>query len=160
MMEGIPPERGMWSGDDIYFMKLALEEAEKADSKDEVPIGAVLVMDGLLVARGHNRPITSHDPSAHAEIAALRSAGEWLRNYRMPGATLYVTLEPCLMCFGALIHARVARVVFGAADPKVGVSLLSREIDSARLNHTLNLEGGLLEAECREQLQGFFRRRR
>lgn len=150
----------MWSGDDIYFMKLALEEAEKADRKDEVPIGAVLAMDGKLVARGHNCPITSNDPSAHAEILALRSAGEWLRNYRMPGATLYVTLEPCLMCFGALIHARIDRVVFGAPDPKVGVSLLSRDIAKARLNHTLAFEGGLLEAECREQLQAFFKRRR
>ena len=114
----------MWSGDDIYFMKLALEEGEKADRKDEVPIGAALVLDGKLVARGHNCPVGSHDPSAHAEIMALRSAGAWLHNYRMPGATLYVTLEPCLMCFGALLQARVERVVFGAPDPKVGVSQL------------------------------------
>lgn len=160
MMEGYPPELGMWSGDDIYFMRLALEEAEKADTKDEVPIGAVLVLDGLLVGRGHNCPVSSNDPSAHAEISALRSAGAWLRNYRMPGATLYVTLEPCLMCFGALVHARVARVVFGASDPKVGVSRLFSEIDNARLNHTVAFEGGLLEEACREQLQSFFRRRR
>ena len=150
----------MWSGDDIYFMKLALEEGEKADRKDEVPIGAVLVLDGQLVARGHNCPVTGHDPSAHAEIMALRSAGAWLHNYRMPGATLYVTLEPCLMCFGALIQARVARVVFGAPDPKVGVSRLNGYLRDANLNHKLGFEGGLLEAECREQLQGFFRRRR
>lgn len=150
----------MWSGDDIYFMKLAMEEAEKADRKDEVPIGAVLVMDGKLVARGHNCPISSHDPSAHAEIMALRSAGEWLRNYRMPGATLYVTLEPCLMCFGALIQARVERVVFGAPDPKVGVSRMTEELGRANLNHRLEFQGGLLEGECRGQLQGFFQRRR
>ncbi len=150
----------MWSGDDIYFMKLALEEAEKADGKDEVPIGAVLVADGKLVARGHNCPVSSHDPSAHAEIMALRSAGAWLRNYRMPGATLYVTLEPCLMCFGALTLARVERVVFGASDPKVGVSRLHEELARVNLNHRLAFEGGLLEEGCREQLQAFFRRRR
>ena len=150
----------MWSGDDIYFMKLALEEGEKADRKDEVPIGAALVLDGKLIARGHNCPVSAHDPSAHAEIQALRSAGSWLHNYRMPGATLYVTLEPCLMCFGALIQARVERVVFGAADPKVGVSQMLDELGQLNLNHRLKFEGGLLEEECREQLQAFFRRRR
>ena len=150
----------MWSGDDIHFMKLAIEEAEKADRRDEVPIGAALVMDNNLVALGHNCPVDSNDPTAHAEVMALRSAGAWLRNYRMPGATLYVTLEPCLMCFGALIQARVARVVFGAPDPKVGVSRLNGYLRDANLNHKLAFEGGLLEAECREQLQGFFRRRR
>ena len=150
----------MWSGDDIHFMKLAIEEGEKADRRDEVPIGAALVMDNNLVSLGHNCPVDSNDPSAHAEIMALRSAGAWLRNYRMPGATLYVTLEPCLMCFGAQVQARVARVVFGAPDPKVGVSRLVRTLRDANLNHKLVFEGGLLEAECREQLQGFFRRRR
>lgn len=150
----------MWSGDDIYFMKLALEESECAERKDEVPIGAVLVLDGKLVARGHNRPVTSHDPSAHAEIMALRSAGQWLHNYRMTGATLYVTLEPCLMCYGALLQARVARVVFGAFDPKVGVSQWVDAMKDAKLNHRLDFQGGLLEEDCRERLQGFFRRRR
>ena len=150
----------MWSGDDIHFMKLAIEEGEKADRRDEVPIGAALVMDNNLVALGHNCPVDSNDPTAHAEVMALRSAGAWLRNYRMPGATLYVTLEPCLMCFGALIQARVARVVFGAPDPKVGVSRLNGYLRDANLNHKLAFEGGLLEEECREQLQGFFRRRR
>jgi len=101
----------MWSGDDIYFMKLALEEAEKADSLDEVPVGAVIVNEGCLLGRGHNHPVKLNDPTAHAEVLALRSAGAWTKNYRMTGATLYVTLEPCLMCFGALIHARVGRVV-------------------------------------------------
>jgi tRNA(adenine34) deaminase len=150
----------MWSGDDIYFMKLALEEAYQADKLDEVPIGAVLAQDGQLLAAGHNCPVSSHDPSAHAEIMALRSAGAWLRNYRMPGATLYVTLEPCLMCFGALVQARVGRVVYGAPDPKVGVSRLASALQGANLNHRITFEGGLLEAECREQLQGFFQRRR
>jgi tRNA(adenine34) deaminase len=150
----------MWSGDDIYFMKLAIEEAEKADRRDEVPIGAALVLDNNLVSVGHNCPVDSNDPTAHAEIMALRSASAWLRNYRMPGATLYVTLEPCLMCFGALLQARVARVVFGAPDPKVGVSRLGKYLREANLNHKLEFDGGLLETECREQLQGFFRRRR
>lgn len=150
----------MWSGDDIYFMKLALEEAEKADRLDEVPIGAVLVLDGKLVARGHNSPIRRNDPTAHAEIQALRSAGEWLHNYRMPESTLYVTLEPCLMCFGALVQARVARVVFGASDPKVGVSQIQAQLERVNLNHRLQWQGGLLEDECRAVLQAFFQRRR
>jgi tRNA(adenine34) deaminase len=150
----------MWSGDDIYFMKLALEEGEKADRKDEVPIGAALVLEGKLIGRGHNCPISSHDPSAHAEVMALRSAGDWLRNYRMPGATLYVTLEPCLMCFGALVQARVERVVFGASDPKVGVSQMLDELGRLNLNHRLEFQGGLLEEACRGQLQAFFRRKR
>lgn len=150
----------MWSGDDIYFMKLALEEAEKADRLDEVPIGAVLVLDGKLVARGHNNPIRRNDPTAHAEIQALRSAGEWLHNYRMPESTLYVTLEPCLMCFGALVQARVARVVFGASDPKVGVSQIQAQLERVNLNHRLQWQGGLLEDECRAVLQAFFQRRR
>jgi tRNA(adenine34) deaminase len=153
-------KRSVWSGDDIYFMKLALEEAEKAERLDEVPIGAVLVLDGKLVARGHNNPIRRNDPTAHAEVLALRSAGEWLHNYRMPESTLYVTLEPCLMCFGALVQARVSRVVFGAPDPKVGVTQWRELIEKTRLNHRFDLEGGLLEEECRSALQEFFRRRR
>lgn len=150
----------MWSSDDLYFMKLALEEAEQADRKDEVPIGALLVLEGRAVARGHNCPISQNDPTAHAEVRALRSAGEWLKNYRLPGATLYVTLEPCLMCFGALVHARVERVVFGARDPKVGVTQWQDFLAHASLNHRFSLEGGLLEDESRALLQAFFRRRR
>jgi tRNA(adenine34) deaminase len=150
----------LWSGDDLYFMKLALEEAEDADQQDEVPIGAVLVMDGRIMGRGRNSPVSQNDPSAHAEILALRSAGAWLHNYRMPGATLYVTLEPCLMCFGALLQARVARVVFGAPDPKVGVTQWHDLVAQANLNHHFEVQGGLLETECREMLQGFFKRRR
>jgi tRNA(adenine34) deaminase len=150
----------MWSGDDLYFMKLALEEAENADGEDEVPIGAVLVVDGKLAGRGRNCPIGQNDPSAHAEIQALRSAGQWLRNYRMPGATMYVTLEPCLMCFGALVQARVGRVVYGAPDPKVGVTQWVELLQRANLNHHFEIQGGLLEEECKAVLQQFFRRRR
>lgn len=150
----------MWSSDDIHFMRLALEEAERADRLDEVPIGAVLVMDGRLVAVGHNSPVCLNDPTAHAEIGALRSAGAWLRNYRMPDSTLYVTLEPCLMCFGALVQARVSRVVYGAADPKVGVSRLQGLLEKTNLNHRFEWQGGLLEEECRAVLQAFFQRRR
>lgn len=149
-----------WSEEDLYFMRLALEEAECAHWEGEVPIGAVLVHEGVVVGKGHNCPISRCDASAHAEIMALRSAGEWLRNYRLSGSTLYVTLEPCLMCFGALTHARVRRVVFGASDPKVGISSLKVILDTARLNHEIILEGGLLQAECRERLQSFFRGRR
>ncbi len=150
----------MWSGDDLYFMRLAMEQAEDAERVDEVPIGAVLVLHGQVMGKGHNSPITKHDPSAHAEIQALRAAGDYLKNYRLTDATLYVTLEPCLMCFGALIQARVARVVFGAPDPKVGVSRLLPTLADARLNHSFTLEGGLLEEECRAQLQCFFQARR
>jgi len=150
----------MWTGDDLYFMRMALEAAEEAERADEVPIGAVLVQAGQIIGRGCNCPITQSDPTAHAEIMALRSAAEWLRNYRLTGSTLYVTLEPCLMCFGALIHARVERVVFGASDPKVGVSRLQDTLAQARLNHQIRMEGGLLEEECRAQLQAFFKRRR
>jgi len=151
----------MWTGDDIYFMNLALDDAYKADCEDEVPIGALLVSEGLVLGRGHNCPIGSNDPSAHAEIKALRSAGAWLKNYRMPRkTTLYVTLEPCLMCLGALIHARVDRVVFGAADSKVGVTKYLDMLSDMCLNHQVEFQGGLLESECRDMLQDFFRRKR
>ena len=150
----------MWSGDDISFMRMALDSARDAEGLDEVPIGAVVVSEGILLGRGHNCPVSSNDPTAHAEVQALRAAGAWARNYRLTGATLYVTLEPCLMCFGALVHARVARVVFGAPDPKVGVGRWAAQLGGLPLNHRLAFEGGLLEAECREQLQAFFRRRR
>lgn len=127
---------------------------------DEVPVGAVLVSEGALLGRGHNQPMKLNDPTAHAEIQALRSAGTWTKNYRFPGSTLYVTLEPCLMCFGALIHARVSRVVFGATDPKVGVSRWLDTLEGAALNHRFEFQGGLLEPDCREQIQSFFKRRR
>ena len=150
----------MWSGDDLYFMRLALEEAELADRQDEVPIGAILVVEGQVAGRGHNSPLSLNDPTAHAEIMAIRDAAGYLRNYRLGGATLYVTLEPCLMCFGALIHARVARVIYGASDPKVGVSQLLPALESARLNHEIIFQNGLLEPECRAQIQAFFKAKR
>jgi tRNA(adenine34) deaminase len=141
-------------------MRLALEEAKDAEAAGEVPIGAVLVLDGTLLGRGRNSPIGLHDATAHAEIQALRSASQWLQNYRLGGATLYVTLEPCLMCFGALTHARVARIVYGASDPKVGVSQLAEPLAQANLNHRLEMEGGLLADESRALLQTFFQGRR
>ena len=150
----------MWSSDDLYFMRLALDEADLAARMDEVPIGAILVVEGQAAGRGHNSPVSLNDPSAHAEIQALRDAAGYLRNYRLGGATLYVTLEPCLMCFGALIHARVARVIYGASDPKVGVSNLLPALENARLNHAIEFKSGLLEPECRAQLQAFFKAKR
>ena len=141
-------------------MQLALEEAEAAEKADEVPIGALLVIEGRMPGRGRNSPVGLHDPTAHAEVLALRSAGQWLQNYRLAGATLYVTLEPCLMCFGALTHARVQRVFFGAPDPKVGVSRWAELLTQASLNHRLELQGGLMADESRALLQGFFQRRR
>ena len=150
----------MWSSDDLYFMRLALDEADLAARMDEVPIGAILVVEGQAAGRGHNSPVSLNDPSAHADIQALRDAAGYLRNYRLGGATLYVTLEPCLMCFGALIHARVARVIYGASDPKVGVSSLLPALESARLNHSIEFKSGLLEPECRAQLQAFFKAKR
>lgn len=149
-----------WSGDDLYFMRIAIEEAQDAGWEDEVPIGAVLVVDGTIMGRGHNCPMSRNDPTAHAEIQALRDATTYLKNYRVTGSTLYVTLEPCLMCFGALVHARVGRVVYGAKDPKVGITRWEDFLAQANLNHRMVLEGGLLESECRNLLQDFFRRKR
>jgi tRNA(adenine34) deaminase len=141
-------------------MKLALEEAEKAERHGEVPIGAVLAYEGQVLGRGHNSVITLHDPTAHAEVQALRAAGAYVHNYRMTGSTLYVTLEPCLMCFGALVHARVERVVYAASDPKVGVTRWSQSLQGATLNHRFGLEGGLLADESRALIQAFFKARR
>lgn len=141
-------------------MGLALEEAGAAEALGEVPIGAVIVRDGEVIGRGRNTPISLHDATAHAEVAALRDAGAALANYRLTGATLFVTLEPCLMCFGAMLHARIAKVVFAAADPKVGVSKLLPALEGAHLNHRLELTGGLREDEAREQLKTFFASRR
>jgi tRNA(adenine34) deaminase len=151
----------MWTGDDIYFMGLALDEAYMADKQNEVPIGAVIASEGLLLGRGHNCPIGSNDPTAHAEIMALRSASAWLKNYRMPEkTTVYVALEPCLMCFGALLHARVDRVVLGAPDPKVGITKYLDLLANVNLNHEIEFQHGLMENECRDVLQSFFQRRR
>ncbi|AVR88424.1 tRNA adenosine(34) deaminase TadA [Thauera aromatica] len=146
---------------DEDYMRAALEQARQAGACGEVPVGAVVVLDGEIVGRGFNQPIGRHDPTAHAEVMALRDAGARLGNYRLPGATLYVTLEPCAMCSGAIMHARLARVVFGARDPKTGVagSVLDLFAET-RLNHHARIEGGLLADECARLLSGFFAARR
>ncbi|MFZ2089440.1 MAG: tRNA adenosine(34) deaminase TadA [Desulfobaccales bacterium] len=147
---------------DEYYMGRALQEARRSLDAGEVPVGAVLVgEDGAILAHAHNFPISLKDPTAHAEILALRQAAEILGNYRLPGVTLYVTMEPCLMCTGALIYARIKRLVFGAPDPKAGACIsLYRIPEDARLNHRLEVTGGVLEAECRELVQQFFREKR
>ena len=146
---------------DIAFMRAAMAEAKQAEALGEVPVGAVLVVDGEIVGRGYNQPITSNDPSAHAEILCLRDAGLRLGNYRMPGSTLYVTLEPCAMCSGALMHARVERIVFGARDPKTGaVGSVVNLFADERLNHHATVEGGVLAEECGALLSAFFAARR
>ena len=151
----------MTEQDDFRFMSAALAQAELASAADEVPVGAVLVVDGEIVGRGYNQPVSSHDPTAHAEVMALRDAGLHLANYRLPGSTLYVTLEPCAMCSGAIMHARVERVVFGARDPKTGVagSVIDLFAES-RLNHHATTLGGVLAEECGALLSGFFAERR
>lgn len=147
--------------DDSAYMSLALELARQAAALDEVPVGAVVVRDGEVIGRGFNRPIGGHDPTAHAEVAALRDAGARAGNYRLPGATLYVTLEPCVMCIGAIFHARIARVVFGARDPKTGAAGSVLDLfGEQRLNHHAVVEGGVLAAECGALLSGFFAARR
>jgi tRNA(adenine34) deaminase len=146
---------------DAAWMRHALTLAARAESEGEVPVGAVLVRDGEILGEGWNRPIGLSDPSAHAEMLALRAAAARVGNYRLPGTTLYVTLEPCVMCAGLIVHARVARLVFGAADPKAGAVHSHYDvIAQPRLNHTVAWRGGVLEAECAAQLRAFFRARR
>ncbi len=147
---------------DLRFMREALALAERAEAEGEVPVGAVLVRDGVVIGRGWNRPIGSHDPTAHAEITALRDAARRVGNYRLPGSTLYVTLEPCPMCAGAIVHARVARVVYGARDPRTGAagSVFDLLPSDSRFNHRSACEGGVLEEACGERLRVFFRNRR
>jgi len=146
---------------DDRFMGLALEEADRAATAGEVPIGAVVVLDGRVVARGRNAPVAERDPTAHAEIVALRAAARELGNYRLPDVTLYSTVEPCAMCCGALVHARVARLVYGAADPKAGaVRSLFRLLEDTRLNHQVDVTAGVRAAECGARLSEFFRARR
>lgn len=151
----------MISEHDIHWMRRALALAEQAAQAGEVPVGAVLVRDDQVVGEGWNQPITRHDPTAHAEVVALRQAGERLGNYRLVGTTLYVSLEPCVMCAGALIHARVARVVFGAYDPKTGAAGSVFDVLTSPLhNHRITCEGGVLADESAVLLQSFFRTRR
>ena len=147
---------------DELYMRLALRAAARAARAGEVPVGAVLVdAAGTVVARGHNRPVAAKDPTAHAEIVTLRRAARRLANYRLGGTTLYVTVEPCPMCAGAIVLARVARVVYGAADPKAGAArTLYRIIDDPRLNHRAEVVGGVLAEECAAALREFFRARR
>ena len=144
------------------FMKRALELAQRAEVEGEVPVGAVLVREGEVIGEGWNRPIGERDSSAHAEIMALRDAGRSEGNYRLPGTTLYVTLEPCPMCAGAIVHARVSKVVFGAPDPRTGAagSVFDLLPSDSRFNHFTAVEGGLLAGDCGELLRAFFRARR
>jgi tRNA(adenine34) deaminase len=143
------------------FMRAALALAREAAARGEVPVGAVVVLDGAVVGEGFNQPITTNDPTAHAEIVALRDAGRRLGNYRLPGAELYVTIEPCQMCVGAMVHARIARVVYGAAEPKAGaVESAMRAHEHPALNHRMAATGGVLDAECRDLVQAFFSERR
>lgn len=147
--------------DDEKYMRRAIELAAQGERLGEVPVGAVIVSGGDIIGEGFNKPITSHDPSAHAEIVALRMAAERLENYRVIDSTLYVTLEPCTMCVGALVHARITRLVFGTTEPKAGaVVSQSRLLDAEYFNHRIASEGGVLAEQCQHQLSDFFRRRR
>jgi tRNA(adenine34) deaminase len=146
---------------DESFMRRALELARRAQEEGEVPVGAVVVRDEQIVGEGWNRPIAASDPTAHAEIQAMRAASTTLRNYRLLATTLYVTLEPCVMCVGAMFHARIARVVFGASDPKTGTAGSTINLfNEKRLNHHTIVEGGVLAAECGALLSAFFASRR
>jgi tRNA(adenine34) deaminase len=146
---------------DSRFMQLALEQARQAWELGEVPVGAVVVKDGEVIATGFNQPIGRHDPTAHAEIVALRAAADKLGNYRLPGCELYVTLEPCLMCSGAMMHARLARVVYAAPDPKTGVAgSVVNVFEQEKLNHHTEVVGGLLAEEAANLLRAFFAERR
>src|SRR5436190_12354792 len=142
---------------DSSFMGLALEQARLAADKGEVPVGAVVVLDGTVIGAGHNQPISTQDPTAHAEIVALRAAAKAAGSYRLTGATLYVTIEPCVMCVGAMVHARIGELVFGATEPKAGaVVSTQRAHEHAALNHRLTVTGGVLADECAATMKEFF----
>lgn len=146
---------------DLFWMQRALELAQKAQSLGEVPIGAVLVKDDQIIGEGYNTPIGRHDPTAHAEIMALRDAAQRLGNYRLLNTTLYVTIEPCIMCAGALVHARIKEVVFGAAEPRTGAGGSVFDIlQSSKLNHQVSIRSGVMAEECVTLLQEFFKQRR
>ncbi|HEY2107338.1 MAG TPA: tRNA adenosine(34) deaminase TadA [Candidatus Binataceae bacterium] len=146
---------------DLAMMEAALEEAAAGATEDEVPVGAVIALEGRIIARAHNRPIALCDPTAHAEMLALRAAGQALQTYRLAGATLYVTLEPCTMCMGAMVNARIARLMFGARDPKAGAAGSVYDLGrDGRLNHRIEIYPGLQEMKCAEILSRFFSRRR
>ena len=151
----------MAEGADQAFMRAALELASEAGRRGEVPVGAVVVIDDAIVGEGFNQPIGTHDPTAHAEIVALRDAGRRLGNYRLTGATLYVTIEPCQMCVGSMVHARIGRLVFGAREPKAGaIESAMRAHEHPSLNHRMTAVGGVLEEECRQVMQAVFEARR
>lgn len=146
---------------DHQFMQQAIEQAKLAALAGEVPVGAVVVRDGKVISNAFNKPISTHDPSAHAEMLALRAAAQSEENYRLPGSTLYVTLEPCAMCSGAILHARVDRVVYGAADPKTGAAGSVLDVFSSKqINHQTSVEGGVMAEECGQLLRNFFKERR
>jgi tRNA(adenine34) deaminase len=146
---------------DRQFMQQALEQAGLAALAGEVPVGAVMVRDGEVISKAFNKPITNHDPSAHAEMLALRQAALSEENYRLPGTTLYVTLEPCTMCAGAMLHARVDRIVYGAKDPKTGAAGSVLDVFSSKqINHQTVIEGGMMAEECGQLLRDFFKERR
>ncbi|XBC27827.1 tRNA adenosine(34) deaminase TadA [Leminorella grimontii] len=146
---------------DENWMRYALQLAERADEEGEIPVGAVLVLDNKIIGEGWNRPIGRHDPTAHAEIAALRQGGETLQNYRLLGATLYVTLEPCIMCAGAMVHSRISRLVYGASDFKTGAAgSLIDILGHPAMNHKVEVTAGVLAETCSSRLSDFFRRRR
>ena len=147
--------------DDEKWMQIAINESNAARSEDEIPVGAVIVKNGQLIAQAHNQPVSTNDPTAHAEIQAIRKAGEKEKNYRLVGTTLYVTLEPCLMCLGALMHARIERIVFGAKDTKNGVcGSLVDLTNASQFNHHTFVTSGVLEKQCQEILRSFFKLRR
>jgi tRNA(adenine34) deaminase len=161
VMKSATEEKTITVASDAEFMREALRLAEQAAQAGEVPVGAVVVKDGRIVGRGSNSPISKHDPSSHAEIAALRDAAQQLCNYRLVDCELFVTLEPCVMCVGAMFHARIARVVFGARDPKTGAAgSVMNLFETAQLNHHASVEGGVLAEECSKLLSEFFARRR
>ena len=142
-------------------MRYAIDLAAKGEIAGEVPVGAVIVKDNQIIGEGWNQPISSHDPTAHAEVVAIRMAAQALNNYRLPGCTLYVTLEPCTMCVGALVHARVERLVYGTTEPKAGaIQSQSRLLDSVWFNHRVNYQGAVLAGVCQHQLSYFFQQRR
>ncbi len=146
---------------DLQWMELALAQARLAQENNEVPVGAVVVLNDKVIGTGWNRPISSHDPSAHAEIIALRDAATTLKNYRLPGATIYITLEPCAMCAGAIVQARLKRVVYAVSDPRSGAAgSVFNVLQSEDLNHKTEIVSGVLAEPCRELLQSFFRVRR
>ena len=146
---------------DAHWMRYALNRAIEAGERGEVPVGAIVVIDGDLIAEGFNQPIATNDPTAHAEIVAIRRAAAQLGNYRLTGASLYVTIEPCQMCVGAMVHARIARLIYGAPEPKAGaIESAMRAHEHPSLNHRIEVTGGVLASEARDVMQDFFRDRR